>query len=298
MNENDPTAWPKYSRRSAAGAALGGIFSLPAIERGLAQTPSPIRESRVWESRSGDIRAAWLSGETQRYRHFVLGGEFEASGLAIRDSAGAVQRLDLPADEVFEDREARIVDLDGDARNEVAVVISRLKEGSLLALFGLSEGKLARIAETPANGRPNRWLNPSGVGRFLGKSEKQIAIVRRPHLDGVLELWSFDGRMLDRRAEIAGYSTHRLGSRHQRLYAVIPKMGGDGDLLAVPTLDRTRLAILDFALGRPEVDRLPLNGKADGEITFVMDRSARPAALISVPLEGGGTARLRYRHES
>lgn len=271
----------------------GGMLGLSGTVRALADVPQPIRHSRHTRYAAGDIREAWLFGETTRYRHFVLGDDFEAAGLAIRDASGTLHRVELEALEVFEDREARIVDLDQDGRNEVAVVVSHQHVGSLLALYGLRNGKLRRIAETPANGQANRWLNPSGIGRFLGGEERQIAIVRRPHLDGTLELWGFIDSRLSRKAAITGYSTHRIGSRHQRLFAVIPLP--DRDLLALPTRDRTQIAILDFSKSIPEIARLPLEGRADGVISVTKDRSAHPAAILSIPLEGGRSSRLVFR---
>lgn len=271
----------------------GGIASLAGIGVAVADVPHPIRHSRRTSHATGDIREAWLFGETTRYRHFVLGGDFEASGLAIRDASGALHRVELEAQEVFEDREARIADLDRDGRNEVAVIVSHQQVGSLLALYGLRNGRLRRIAETPANGQANRWINPSGIGRFLGREAWQIAIIRRPHLDGTLELWDFDGSRLERKTAMSGYSTHRNGSRHQRLFAVIPLPGRD--LLALPTRDRTEIALLDFSRQEPEIARLPLEGRADGTMIVAMEQTPRHAAIVTVPLEGGRSSRLVFR---
>lgn len=250
---------------------------------------TPLRDSAVAQASSGDIRRAWLSGETGRYRHFVLGGEFEAESIFSEDASGQRYRLDAPADAVFEDRRLRVVDLDGDGRNEIAVVISRAGNGSALALAGLRGGKVVILAETEPNGRPNRWLNPSGVGQFTGTGEQQIAIVRTPHLSGVLEVYGFDGRSLIRRARLEGYSTHKLGSRHQGMFAVIPKAGG-GDLLVVPVLNRRALAVLDFSQATPEIVRLPLGGAADGQMK--VEREAGGRMMVEVRLEDGRRARL------
>lgn len=269
-------------RRFLAGLGLFLII-------GEASAQEVLRGSAVAEAASGDLRKAWLSGETGRYRHFVLGGEYEAASIIAEDAAGRRYRFDAPEDAVFEDRRLRIADLDGDGRNEIAVVISRAGNGSALALAGLRDGRLVILAETEPNGRTNRWLNPSGIGRFTGTGEKQIAIVRTPHLAGVLEIYGFDGRLLLRRARLEGYSTHKLGSRHQGMFAVIPKMGG-GDLLVVPVLNRRALAVLDFARGTPEVARLPLGGAADGAMKVERAPGGRP--MVEVRLEDGRSARL------
>lgn len=264
----------------------GLLLSLAVPEAGAQEV---LRDSQIAGTTTGDIRRAWLSGETGRYRHFVLGGEFEASSLVVEDTAGRRYRLDAPEDAVFEDRRVRIADLDGDGRNEIAVVISRAGNGSALAVAGLRDGRFAIIAETEPNGRANRWLNPSGIGRFTGTGERQIAIVRTPHLSGVLEIYGFDGRSLVRRTRLEGYSTHRLGSRHQGMFAVIPKRDG-GDLLVVPVLNRRALAVLDFSRETPEVARLPLGGAADGQMKVEREPGGR--AMIEVRLEDGRRARL------
>jgi hypothetical protein len=231
----------------------------------------------------GDLDRAWLHGETDRYRHFVLGGRFEASAISARDRSGRLFTLELPPDAVFEDRLVRMTDLDGDRRIELAVVISRKTVGSSLALLGLRENSLRILAETAPNGLENRWLNPSGIGRFLGGAARQIAIVRRPHLDATLELHAFDGGQLRRVASAEGYSTHRNGSRHQQLFAVLEGKGGLADRLAVPTRQRDAIAVLDFTrAGNPEIKRIPLPGRADGDFTYNTGRNT-----LLVPLESG-----------
>jgi hypothetical protein len=80
--------------------------------------PAPIRAGVVARS-SGDIVEAVLIGETARYRHFVLGTQYEAAGLRVKTREGKTLELILPDDAVFEDREPRIADLDGDGRSEI-----------------------------------------------------------------------------------------------------------------------------------------------------------------------------------
>lgn len=248
---------------------------------------APLRDSAVaYPEHKQDIRAAWLHGETDRYRHFVLGGRFEASSISVQDRNGRQFTLELPNDAVFEDRIVRMADLDGDGRTELAVVISRKRVGSALALLGLRDRSLRVLAETSPNGLENRWLNPSGIGRFLGGGERQIAIVRRPHLDAILELHAFDGFRAHLKASVAGYSTHRDGSRHQRLFAVLRGEHGAADRLAVPVGRRDAIAVLDFGrAGNPEIARFPLPGRADGDFRYDSIRRT-----LFVPLETGETA--------
>ena len=273
-------------------ARAAGLFALllagPALPA--EGTDTPIRDSTPATAVGGDLRRAHLAGETGRYRHFVLGGRFEASRLVATDAEGRVHRLDAPPDAVFEDREARLVDLDGDGRNEIVVVIARAALGASLAVIGLREGGLRVLAETPPIGTPHRWMNPSGFGRFFDGPGRQIALVVTPHLGGRLEIWSFDGVALSRRATRERFSTHRIGSRHQRLYAVLPRADGRGDRLLLPSFERTALILLDFREPAIEVARFPLEGGADG--AFRASKGAE-GWNVAVPMEGGGTDRVR-----
>ena len=246
----------------------------------------PIRDSAVTRYATGDIRAAWLENETQRYGHFVLGGRWEAATLAVQTAGGRTLRHALPADAVFEDREARIADLDGDGRSEIIAVISRQSVGSSLGLFGVRDGALQLLAETPPNGQPNRWLNPSGIGYFTGAPHREIAIVRMPHLVGRLEIWGFDGQGLTRRFQRDGFSTHRLGSRHQRLFAVVRSRHAPADLLILPSRDRTVLHAIDASDPQnPEKKTWRLPSPADGAFraTALPDGTTR----LVVPMENG-----------
>ena len=59
-----------------------------------------------------DIAQAWLTRPTQRYAHGILGDAIEAGGLAVKTRDGAVLELVLPDELVFEDRQARLRDLE------------------------------------------------------------------------------------------------------------------------------------------------------------------------------------------
>lgn len=280
------------TRRDTIAALLSAapLTSVFASDR---LVPPPLRGThRIYPEQFQDIRSAWLHGETQRYRHFVLGRQFEAGSISILDRRGRHFQLDLPEDAVFEDRIIRMVDLDDDGRTELAVVVSRKGVGSSLALIGLRDNLLRVVAETSPNGRENRWLNPSGVGRFLPGPSKQIVIVRRPHLDASLELYGFDGNGLRRETVVDGYPTHRNGSRYQRLFAVLPGKNGAVDRLVVPAGNRDAIAVLDFSRNHhPEVARYPLPGKADGDFQYqaVSNR-------LLVPLESGMIAEITFEN--
>jgi hypothetical protein len=91
---------------------------------------------------------AWLTRPTKRYDHAILGDAIEAGGLAVKMRDGKTLELVLPQEFVFEDRMARIHDLDGDGRDEVIVVLASVTEGGALAIYGVRGGKLVKLAQT------------------------------------------------------------------------------------------------------------------------------------------------------
>lgn len=198
----------------------------------------------------GDIRVAWLTDATERYRHGVLGDRLEAASVRVRDAEGAEFVLDSGDDAVFEDLVPRLADLDGDGRDEIIVVKSYLDRGAALAVVGLRDTGLEVLAETPPIGRPNRWLNPIGAADFDGDGAMEIAYVEMPHIGGRLMIWEWrDGRLEREHAE-AGFSNHAIGSTELGLSA-IADFDGDGLMdLAVPGSRRDRLYLLSLAEGR------------------------------------------------
>ncbi len=244
---------------------------------------------------TGDIVEAVLVGPTARYRHFVLGSRHEASGVRIRTAAGRSLELMLPDDSVFEDREPRIVDLDGDGRNEILLVHSRQDTGSALAVLGLRDGALRIIAETPGNGGPQRWLNPAGTGHFFDRKGLQIALVRMPHAVGRLEFWGFDGAALRLLGSLPDISNHRIGSRNQLMSAVILGIGHALDTLAVPAFDRRSVRFATVRDGAPVVaSSVALRGQADGNFHFT---ESWPATL-RIPIAGGGVQTIDLGDQS
>lgn len=164
-------------------------------------------------SAAGDIAAAWLVGPTDRLRHGVLGDAIEATAFRLRWKNGATDdiRLDPPA--VFEDRRVRLYDVDGDGGPEAIVVRSTAELGASMAIYRLAQGGSELMAQTAPQGRPNRWLNPLGVGDLDGDGKPEIVLVERPHLDGRLSVLRLVGGELRSIAAIDGFANHRIGQR-------------------------------------------------------------------------------------
>lgn len=188
-----------------------------------------------------DIKAAWLAGPTARYDHGVLGDAVEARALKVETGAGRILSYTLPEDAVFEDLTPRLVDLDGDGRDEIVVVRSTAASGAAVAVLGIRGDGLALVAESAAIGTAHRWLNPVGAGDFDGDGRKEIAVVQTPHIGGILILYRVVGTRLVEFARAPGYSNHVLGSTVLGMAAVADLDGDGADDVLVPGPTRADL---------------------------------------------------------
>ncbi len=192
----------------------------------------------------GDGLSSWFAGATDRYAHGVLGDSLEAGELVV-ESDGATHRFTLPRRQVFEDLEPRIVDLDQDGLPEILAIRADFAEGAAPVLYGVRDGELIRLAEGAAIGRSNRWLNPAGVADFDGDGDLEIAVIRTPHIGGILIHYGWGGgATLVEERWVRGFSTHRIGSTVLDL-SFISDWDGDGvaDLI-LPLQPRNQLMVV------------------------------------------------------
>ncbi len=157
------------------------------------------------------IVAARYTDPTDRYAHGVLGDAIEYAGLEIGLSSGRTERIVLP-ENVFEDLAPRLADLDGDGAPEVITVEASPALGARLTIWGLRQGQVQPIAETPHIGRSFRWLAPIGAADLDGDGAVEIAYIDRPHLAKTLRIWRFTPPGgLTEIATLDGLTNHRIG---------------------------------------------------------------------------------------
>ena len=215
-----------------------------------------------------DIAQAWLTRPTDRYAHDILGDAIEAGGLMVRTRGGETLELVLPEEFVFEDRMARIHDLDGDGRDEIIVVLTSVTQGGALAVYGVRDGKLVKLAQTPHIGRSNRWINPAEFADLDGDGRIEITAVWKPHLARELQAWRYATGKLTHVTSIEGYSNHEIRSPVQDLTEVV-KLSDGRTALAIPTPGYDGIAFLVLKGGRfSEVARVRAGGKITSPVTL------------------------------
>lgn len=231
---------------------------------------------------SGSVRSAWLAAPTDLYGHGVLGDAIEAGAVVAMLADGSTARYDLGDDAVFEDRMARIVDMDGDGRDELLVVKSFLSAGAALTLLSVNGSELVAAAEAPAIGMANRWLNPVGVADFDGDGQAEAAAVITPHIGGTLQLYERRGRKLVEDHAQFGFSNHAMGSRELALAAVSDVNGDQVPDIVVPDAGRRNLLAVTFAQGTyRELARWPIAGRL-------------ATAVLAADLDGDGDGEIVY----
>ncbi|MCP5082658.1 MAG: hypothetical protein GY948_13305 [Alphaproteobacteria bacterium] len=281
-------------RFSRLGAAAFAVFALQASAFA-DQLPEGALPDAAISRGKNNLKKAWLARPTTRYGHGILGDAIEAGSLVAVTSCGHKMEFILDKDLVFEDRQARIVDLEGDHYDEVVVVESSLDHGAALSVYGpkgatcSAAGGLTRIARTPFIGTRNRWLNPAGIADYDGDGIKEIAIVVTPHIGGTLQFWALREGRLVLKAKKFGFSNHAIGSREQGLSATVD--GAGHSLLFLPGVDRRsifRVKLTLEGIKSHQIGTLP--SEAAGQITAKTGSGGK--VVLSVPTQAHGVVEL------
>lgn len=248
-----------------------------------------------------DIAWAWLGTPTARYPHKALGSPIHAATLHVQTNSldGVPQTLayTLAFHRVFEDLTVRLVDLDGDGRDEMIVIESDALHGSSIVVLGLRAlpGKastraaaqaavaITELARSSATGGTFYWLNPVGVADFDADGKLDIASVTTPHVGGVLTLYHYRPPALEPFAKAMDVSNHRMQDPEQNL-AVIVQLPGLRPTVIVPDMSLKALHALRWEAGE-------LKG-ATGRWKELADVMALPARVQRMTALPGGACVL------
>lgn len=215
-------------------------------------------EQRIADSQAvaghNHIAWVWLASPTLRYPHGALGAKTHAATLhaLVQGEPGQwiTASVELPIHRVFEDRLPRLIDLDGDGRDEILVIEADALRGAALVVWGVERGKpagtpprLVRRATSPRAGSTFRWLNPVGVADFDGDGKPDVASVTTPHIGGTLTLHHYRPPHLVPFAKLMDVSNHRMGAIEQNL-AVIVERPHTRPTIVVPDMTRRALHAL------------------------------------------------------
>jgi hypothetical protein len=247
-----------FQKTCSRRAVLVGLATWPAVSH--AQVRETLRTLPDGEVTNAPGLRAYLIDPTDRYDHGVLGDAIEAGGFAV-ETGGKTLVHRLGVDSVFEDRRVRLADIDGDGRPEAIVVKSYLGSGAAIAAYRLKKDGIELLAENPAIGTRNRWLNPVGVADFTGSGQPLIAAVVTPHLAGSLRLYKLSGSSLVEVTRIDGFTNHIIGSRDLDLGHIAEINNGGVPVIVLPTLDRQSLAAISFRGGARVIRQVSAGGR-------------------------------------
>jgi hypothetical protein len=205
-----------------------------------AAAPPPQASKRISNSQvvrgEKDIAWVWLGTPTMRYPHKALGATTHAGSLhvLVTSDSGKLQEIvfELPFTRVFEDRLPRLMDLDGDGRDEIVLIESDVLKGSATVVYGLQVAKtskklpsLVERARSAQTGSTFRWLNPVGIADFDGDGKLDVASVITPHVGGLLTLYHYAPPKLEPFAQAMDTSNHRMGDLEQQVAVIVEQKG-------------------------------------------------------------------------
>jgi hypothetical protein len=192
-----------------------------------------------------DIAWAWLATPTARYPHSSVGSPIHAGSLHVLGRDGRAASLQLPSQRVFEDLQPRLVDLDGDGRDEIVVIEADSERGAALVAYGLpaSGALLEERARSSYLGLPFRWLNPVGFADFDGDGKLDIASITTPHIGGTLTLYRYTPPRIEPFAKVMDVSNHQMGDPNLQMHAIL-HLPGQRPTVIVPDMSRRALHAL------------------------------------------------------
>ncbi|MGY8824055.1 MAG: hypothetical protein ACKVJG_08975, partial [Candidatus Latescibacterota bacterium] len=205
---------------------------------------------------------------TGRYEHGVLGDAVEAGGVVLVATRGGlriVAQIEFAPSLVGEGIMPLWVDWDGDGRRDIIVTLSDDTHGARIAAFS-EDGSALGLGEAFNQGF--RWRHQLAFAPFASDGVEELAVVRTPHIGGVVEFYRRRGRDMERVAQLDGYTSHVIGTRNLDM-ALAGDFDGDGALeLLLPNQALTHLgAVGRRGDGARLIWQVALGGRATTNLT-------------------------------
>jgi len=231
--------------------------------------PKEILDDGIVTHGSKNIKHAWLFEETFDYDHGVFGNTIEAKSIAIILYNEKKLTFTLDDNHVFEDKKVRLFDIDRDGQDEMFVITTHLKKGATLGMYKVLGEKIVKVTDTGYLNHSYRWLNVVGFGDFDGNGVLNTALVKTPHIGGILTIYEYKENKQIQKYEKYGFTNHYMGSKELGMSTVANLNEDKIDEIIVPLFDRETIKVLNFRDGRyNEIKTMQHNSSIDSAITL------------------------------
>lgn len=227
-----------------------------------------------------------LTGNSNRYQHGILGDKNESTGFSVYHDNNLISHYELQSPHVFETLRPLIADVVPENPGvEILLTSSDIREGAGIEVYSLSGNFLGK---SESIGRGYRWLHVIGSAAFAG--QQYIAVVKTPHINGILELYKWNGTGLDKEFDFTGVSTHQIGSDNLNMALILNTGNSTSPEILIPSTDYRTILFIQLIEGSlQEVKRFGLPGKLSTNI--FMDNEESPSLWMG--LTNGKIVRIR-----
>jgi len=208
-----------------------------------------LRSSEV-SSSDNNIKHTWLYQQTLDYDHEILGDAIEAKSMAVilEDNTKLTHTLDK--NYVFEDLRVRLYDIDEDNKDELFIIKTDVEKGASLAVYKVEDKSIKQVATSGHLNRTYRWLNVLGFGDFDGNGVKNVAIIKTPHIGGVLTIYEYKNNELVEKYSRYGFTNHFIGSTELDMGTVNDLNNDNIDELILLKMDARTIKVANYKNNR------------------------------------------------
>ncbi|MGL1890109.1 MAG: hypothetical protein OCD02_00715 [Spirochaetaceae bacterium] len=176
-----------------------------------------------------------------KYPHGILGDPLEPTKFVVTQESEIIGSYQLSND-VFETLRATIGNIDPTTSDsEILLTRSSSKLGARVDVYS-KYGKF--LGASNYIGRGFRWLHILAVANFYFDDGLELAIVKTPHLGGILEFYKWKDGRLQLIESKRGFSTHKIGSTNLNMAIAINVDNDKYAELILPSNDYRKLMIV------------------------------------------------------